>query len=182
MSMMRAWPCAESVITPACEPVNDRASKPWLAIAIASSAIEIRSPAVSSMSSSRGGGSGDDLLGEVDQVVGGVAHRRDDHDHVIAGAAGVDDPLGDALDPLGVADRRAAVLLHDEGHAASLRTHRLCRRHRAFKRTPGRRGASDVEQPATLEGPTERDLVGVLEVTTDRQPGSQPGDPDVRSA
>ena len=58
MSMMRARPCAASVITPACDPVNERASRPRLAIAMASSAIEIRSPAVSSMSSSRAGGSG----------------------------------------------------------------------------------------------------------------------------
>ena len=57
-SMIRALPCAESVITPACEPVNERPSRPRLAMAMASSAIEIRSPAVSSMSSSRPGGSG----------------------------------------------------------------------------------------------------------------------------
>ena len=57
-SMMRALPCAESVITPAWDPVNERASRPRLAMAMASSAIEIRSPAVSSMSSSRPGGSG----------------------------------------------------------------------------------------------------------------------------
>ena len=58
MSMILARPCAESVITPAWEPVNDCALWPSWAMAIASSAIEIRSPAVSSMSSSRGGGSG----------------------------------------------------------------------------------------------------------------------------
>ena len=57
-SMIRARPCAEVVITPACEPVNERASYPRLWMAIASSAIEIRSPAVSSMSSSRPGGRG----------------------------------------------------------------------------------------------------------------------------
>ena len=57
-SMMRARPCVESVMTPACEPVNDRASRPRLAMAMASSAIEMRSPAVSSMSSSRPGGTG----------------------------------------------------------------------------------------------------------------------------
>ena len=57
-SMIRALPCTASVMTPACDPVNDRASMPRLAIAIASSAIEIRSPAVSSMSSSRPGGTG----------------------------------------------------------------------------------------------------------------------------
>ena len=41
------------------------------------------------------------LLGEVHQVVGGVAHRRDHDDDVVAGLPGRDDPLGDALDPLG---------------------------------------------------------------------------------
>ena len=51
--MMRARPCAEVVITPAWLPVNESASWPKLLIAIASSAIEIRSPAVSSMSNSR---------------------------------------------------------------------------------------------------------------------------------
>ena len=58
-SMILALPCVPSVITPAWLPVNDRASWPRLPIAIASSAIEIRSPAVSSMSSSRPAGSGE---------------------------------------------------------------------------------------------------------------------------
>ncbi len=57
-SMIRARPCTEVVITPAWEPVNERASYPRLWMAMASSAMEIRSPAVSSMSSSRPGGSG----------------------------------------------------------------------------------------------------------------------------
>ena len=79
----------------------------------------MRSPAVSSMSSSRGGGSGRDLLGEVEQLVGGVAHRGDDDDDVVAGLAGVDDALGDPLDAVGVGDGGAAVLLHDEAHGCS---------------------------------------------------------------
>ena len=45
-------------MTPAWLPVYDRAWWPRLAMAMASSAIEMRSPAVSSMSSSRPGGSG----------------------------------------------------------------------------------------------------------------------------
>src|ERR1700723_1109308 len=57
-SMIRALPWVESVITPAWDPVNERASRPRLAMAMASSAIEMRSPAVSSMSSSRPGGTG----------------------------------------------------------------------------------------------------------------------------
>jgi hypothetical protein len=56
--MIRALPCTDVVSTPACEPVYERASYPRLWIAIASSAIEIRSPAVSSMSNSRPGGRG----------------------------------------------------------------------------------------------------------------------------
>lgn len=58
-SMMRALLCTESVITPAWLPVNDCASWPRFLIAIASSAMEIRSPAVSSMSNSRPDGIGD---------------------------------------------------------------------------------------------------------------------------
>ena len=57
-SMMRALPCEESVITPACEPVNERAVWPRLAMAMATRAMEIRSPAVRSMSISRAGGRG----------------------------------------------------------------------------------------------------------------------------
>ncbi len=57
-SMMRARPWAESVMTPAWLPVNERAWMPRLAVAIATRAIEMRSPLVSSMSSSRAGGSG----------------------------------------------------------------------------------------------------------------------------
>ncbi len=57
-SMILALPCTESVITPAWEPVKERAVKPRSEMAIATRAIEIRSPAVSSMSSSRAGGTG----------------------------------------------------------------------------------------------------------------------------
>ena len=90
------------VIMPACEPVNERAWAPSAWIAIATSALEMRSPAVSSMSISRGGGAGRDLLGEVEQLVGGVAHGGDHHDDVVALFAGADDPLGDLLDPIRV--------------------------------------------------------------------------------
>src|SRR4029077_11461501 len=58
-SMIRALPWLESVITPACEPVNDRASAPSAEMAMATNALEIRSPEVSNMSSSRAGGDGD---------------------------------------------------------------------------------------------------------------------------
>ena len=60
------------------------------------------------------------LPGQIEQVVGGVAHRRDHHDDVVACLLGLDDAFGDAADPLGVRYRGSAVLLHDERHWASL--------------------------------------------------------------
>ena len=115
-SMIFALPCTPSVMTPAWLPVNERALNPRSEIAMATSAIEIRSPAVISMSSSRGGGTGLTSLGEVEQVVGGVPHRRDGHDDVVAGLLRLGDPPGDPLDALGVGQRRSAVLLDDDGH------------------------------------------------------------------
>ncbi len=56
------------------------------------------------------------LLGEVEQVIGGVAHRRDDYDDVIALLLCFDDSLSDPADPLGVRHRGSAVFLHDESH------------------------------------------------------------------
>ena len=55
---IRASPCFAVVIIPAWEPVNEIALAPSAEIAIATSALLIRSPAVSSMSISRGGGAG----------------------------------------------------------------------------------------------------------------------------
>ena len=66
------------------------------------------------------------LLGEVAQLVGGVAHRGDDHDDVVARPAGVDDPLGDPLDAGRVRDRRSAVLLHDNAHWSVLEARCVC--------------------------------------------------------
>src|SRR5207237_601950 len=59
ISTILALPCDVSVTIPACEPVNETASRPRSLIAIERSAIEIRSPAVRSMSSSRGCGRGE---------------------------------------------------------------------------------------------------------------------------
>ena len=54
---MRALVCAPSVMIPLCDPVKLTASTPRSCRAMPSSAMEIRSPAVSSMSSSRRCGS-----------------------------------------------------------------------------------------------------------------------------
>ena len=53
------------------------------------------------------------VVGQPDEVVGGLAHRRDDHDHLVALAMGPDDVLGDGPDPVGIRDRGPAVLLDD---------------------------------------------------------------------
>ena len=115
-SMILALPCTESVITPACEPVNDRAVKPRSAIAIASSAIEIRSPAVSSMSSSRAGGSGVTSLARSSSssVLSPIAETTTTTS--CPARLALDDPLGHPLDAGGVGEGGAAVLLHDNAH------------------------------------------------------------------
>ena len=48
-----------------------------------------------------------DLVREPDEVVGRVAHRREDGDDAVPGLAGRDEPLGDRLQTLDVRDRRA---------------------------------------------------------------------------
>ncbi len=55
-SMMRAPEWRSLVKMPDCEPVNEMASTPRAASAMAKSAIEMRSPVETSMSSSRRGG------------------------------------------------------------------------------------------------------------------------------
>ena len=101
----RALPCVVSVRIPACEPVNDTASWPSALIAIDTSAIEIRSPEVSSMSISRGV-----RLGRrpahasaisssvVCPIAETTAHTR------LPASAVRDDPARDALDLLGPGD------------------------------------------------------------------------------
>ena len=117
-SMIRARPCEASVITPAWLPVNERASKPEVGdrhreqrhrdpLAGGEQHVELAPRRQRA-----------DLLGEVEQLVGGVAHRGHDDDHVVAGPSGVDDALRDALDALGIGHGRAAVLLHDKAHVA----------------------------------------------------------------
>jgi hypothetical protein len=61
-----------------------------------------------------------DLLGEVEELVGGVAHGAHHDDHVVARSLGFGDPLRDALYAACVPDRGSTVLLHDECHAACL--------------------------------------------------------------
>ena len=89
---------------------------PRSSTAIESSAIEMRSPAVSSMSISRPPGVRGDVVGEAHEVVGRLAHRRDHGDDVVAGTAGADDVIGHGPDAIRVGDRGPAELLNQETH------------------------------------------------------------------
>ena len=113
-SMIRAFVCEASVTIPAWEPVSEIARWPRSWIAIAHSAHEMRSPEDSSMSISRGSGVVGDLLGHRDQLIGGLAPRREHRDHAEARFALVHDAPRRALDALGVGDRGAAELHHHE--------------------------------------------------------------------
>ena len=116
--MIFALPWAPSVITPAWLPVNDRASWPRLPMAIASSAIEMRSPAVSSMSSSRPAGSGETCSARSisSSVVSPIADTTTTTSLPAFLAATI--RWRYPLDALGVGDGGAAVLLHDNAHGS----------------------------------------------------------------
>ena len=96
--MMRASTCRSLVMMPDWLPVKLIASPPSSRIAIESSAIEMRSPADSSMSSSRRSGLRRHLLGHRQQLVGRVAHRGDHDDDVVPLRAGPHHALGDVLE------------------------------------------------------------------------------------
>ena len=91
------------------------------------------------MSISRAGGSLRHLVGEALEVVGGLAHRRDDDHDVVAAAAGAHDVLGDGADAVGVGDRRAAELLHEQAHDAPM--------------VPGRPLRSSAPDSASVDSP-----------------------------
>ena len=97
-----------------------------------------------------------DLLGQVEEFVGGVAHRRHHDDDVVALLLRLDDALGDTTDPLGRRDRGSSVFLHDECHADS-----FC--HAGSPRQPYRRCAfrpcrGDHAASPTIDRVTERFL------------------------
>ena len=117
-SMMRALPNCSSVITPACEPVNDCASSPRLAIAMARTAMEMRSPAVRSMSSSRAGGHRRNLLGQVDEIVGAVSHGRHHDNYFVTGLTVFENSLGHPLHRFRIGYRGPAKLLDDYAHCS----------------------------------------------------------------
>ena len=100
---------------PICEPVNETAGSPQSMMAMHSSAMEIRSPEVSSMSISRADGLRDSLAWRSRSSV--VLPMADDDDHdVVTAASGAHDVLGDGTDSIGVGDRGSAELLDQQAH------------------------------------------------------------------
>ena len=57
-----------------------------------------------------------DVVGEADEVVGGLAHGRDHGHDVVARPARPDEVIGDGPDAIRVGDRRPAELLNQETH------------------------------------------------------------------
>jgi hypothetical protein len=100
---MRAFVCASLVTMPDWEPVKLTAGTPRALRAMERRAIEMRSPAESSMSSSRAGRALADLLGQGEEVVRRVAHRGDHHHDVFARGFGAGDAVRHFLHLLHVA-------------------------------------------------------------------------------
>ena len=115
MFAMRARPYRPSVVMPACGPVRLMAGTPraWSAIERSVAAL-VLAGREQDVELARIGIVGDRGR-QAEQLVGRVAHRRDDDDEVVAGRALARDPARDALDAVGVGHGRAAELLDDEG-------------------------------------------------------------------
>ena len=65
------------------------------------------------MSISRAGGVVGDLLGQVDQDIGLVAHRAHDHHDLVAILLGANRPAGGGSNLFRIGDTRAAEFLND---------------------------------------------------------------------
>ena len=126
---MRALVCVLSVTMPTWAPVKLMACSPSVWIAMAIRAMEICSPVDRSMSISRAGGCSVISLGQLDQLVGGVAAGADDDDDLVAGLLGADGPAGRRHDALRRRHAGAAEFLHDQRQGSGLlMAHSLGRR------------------------------------------------------
>ena len=85
-------------------------------MAMASRAQLMRSPADEQHVHLALGRVGRDLAGEREELVGGVAARRDHGAHAVALLVGGHDAARHVADARGVGDRRATVFLDDDGH------------------------------------------------------------------
>ena len=68
-----------------------------------------------------GHGARRDLVREPDQLVGRIAHGREDGDDAVSGLASRDEPLGDRTQAIDVRDRGPAELHHDRAGARARR-------------------------------------------------------------
>ena len=116
-SRILALPWSVSVTIPAWTPVKLTAWTPRSMIAMQSSAIEIRSPAVRSMSSSRPCGSWATSWASRTRSSVVLPIAETTTIDLVALAMGPDDVVGDGPDPIRVRDRGPAVLLDDDWHA-----------------------------------------------------------------
>ncbi len=116
-SRIFALPWTVSVTIPACEPVKLTAWTRWSMIAMQSSAIEMRSPAVRSMSSSRPCGSWATSWASRTRSSVVLPIAETTTIDLVALAMGPDDVLRDGPDPVGIRDRGSAVLLDNDWHA-----------------------------------------------------------------
>src|SRR5207249_2239931 len=117
-----------------------------------------------------------DLVGEPDQLVGGVAHRREDGHHAASLFAGADEPARDVLDLLGVRDRGAAELHHDEVGPACRRVGcnlrnglEVRRRHRYISRRPASARPSVTSSAYSRSPPTGSPLARRVTRTRSRR-------------
>src|SRR5260370_28140454 len=120
-STIRALACASLVMIPDWEPVKLTAGTCRSFRAMARRAMAMRSPAESSMSSSRRDGFGLTSRARARRSVRGVAHRGDHHHDVLAGGSGAGHLVGHLADAIGVRHGRAAVFLDDHAQVGPLK-------------------------------------------------------------
>ena len=116
ISRILALRWAVSVTIPAWDPVNETAASPWSMMAMHEQRDRDALPRGEQHVHLAGGRVARHLVGQPLEVVGGLAHRRDDDHDVVARAAGAHDVLRHGADPVGVGDGRAAELLHEQAH------------------------------------------------------------------
>jgi len=99
-----------------------------------------------------------DLVGPVDELVGGAGHRRNHDGNLVAGVDLALDAPGDVLDPIDPGDRRAAEFLYDARHDEnSPWAGRLPAKGRVYILFPARPGQGGVGTAPWTETARRRD-------------------------
>ncbi len=116
MDWIRALLKALSVTRPIWPPVKLMASWPWAWMAMAMRAMVLLLAGGEELIELALGRVFANLSGEVDEVVGCVAHGGDDDADLVSVLLGGDGALGGGVDPLGVCYTGSAEFLDDQGH------------------------------------------------------------------